>query len=336
MPVSRVSRVDRSSAHHSHAASPRAGLLFLVMSGLLWGTGGLLGSLLGRVGGLSPLAVASYRLTVGGALILAVLLLGGRARSRSGNRSGGGRRWPRGRAVWVRILTLGVLTASYQGCYFVAVSLTSVSLATLVTIGASPALVMAVERVTGRRRFDRRMAVTVVLALTGLCLLVGLPSGGLSLPAVFAGAGLALVSATGFAIITLLGTRPVAGLDDLTMIGLGFAVGGTLLAALAGPTVGLGFRPRPDTLGLLAALGAVPTAIAYALYFRGLRTAAASTAAVIALLEPLTGTILAVLLLGDRLNAAGILGAVLLAGGVVLAATAPDAGRAAQRPGQHP
>jgi DME family drug/metabolite transporter len=119
----------------------------------------------------------------------------------------------------------------------------------------------------------------------------------------------------------------VPGLDDLTMSGLGFAVGGTLLAALAGPTVGLGFRPRPATLGLLAALGAVPTAIAYTLYFRGLRTTAASTAAVMALLEPLTGTILATLLLGDRLNAAGVVGAVLLAGGVVLAATAPDAGR---------
>jgi DME family drug/metabolite transporter len=317
----RVSRVDRSIAHHPNVASPRAGLPFLITSGLLWGTGGLLGSLLGRVGGLSPLAVASYRLTVGGGLILAVLLLGSGARSR-------GRWWPRGRAAWVRILTQGVLTASYQGCYFVAVSLTSVSLATLVTIGASPVLVMAVERATGRRRFDRRMAVTAVLALTGLGLLVGLPSGGLGLPAVLAGAGLALAAAIGFAVMTLLGTRPVPGLDDLTMTGLGFAMGGTLLAALAGPTVGLGFRPRPDTLGLLAALGAVPTAIAYALYFRGLRTAAASTAAVMALLEPLTGTILATVLLGDRLNAAGILGAVLLAGGVVLAATAPDAGHA--------
>jgi hypothetical protein len=44
---------------------------------------------------------------------------------------------------------------------------------------------------------------------------------------------------------------------------------------------------------LLIALGTGPTAVAYTLYFRGLRTAAASTGALLSLLEPLTGTILA-------------------------------------------
>ena len=42
---------------------------------------------------------------------------------------------------------------------------------------------------------------------------------------------------------------------------------------------GLGFRPGPAALGLLIALGTGPTAVAYTLYFRGLRTAAASTGA---------------------------------------------------------
>ena len=37
-------------------ARPSAGLLCLVTSGLLWGTGGLAGSLLGRVAGLSAIA----------------------------------------------------------------------------------------------------------------------------------------------------------------------------------------------------------------------------------------------------------------------------------------
>jgi DME family drug/metabolite transporter len=285
----------------------------LIISGLLWGTGGLLGSLLGRTGGLSPLAVASYRLTVGGVLIVAVLILSGRLSAR--HRPHG---WP----AWRRILVLGLLTASYQGCYFAAVSLTSVSLATLVTIGSAPVLVLAVERATGRRRHDRRTSVTVVLALAGLGLLVGLPAGGAN-PA---GAVLALMSAAGFATISLLGKRSVPGLDDLTMTGLGFAVGGSLLAALAGPTTGLGFQPHASTICLLIALGAVPTAIAYTLYFRGLRVSAASTGALMALLEPLTGTVLAAMVLGDRLSVAGISGAVLLCGGVVLAATAPVAG----------
>ena len=45
---------------------PASGLLCLVASGLLWGTGGLTGTLLSRTAGLSAISVAAGRLTVGG------------------------------------------------------------------------------------------------------------------------------------------------------------------------------------------------------------------------------------------------------------------------------
>ena len=48
---------------------------YLVMSGLLWGTGGLTGTLLGRAAGLPGLSVAAYRLATGGALIVGFLLV---------------------------------------------------------------------------------------------------------------------------------------------------------------------------------------------------------------------------------------------------------------------
>src|SRR5215471_2317454 len=91
------------------------GLLYLVMSGLLWGTGGLTGSLLSRATGLSAISVAAYRLTAGGLLIVVLLLVAGR-------------RWPAGRAAWTRITAIGLLAAMYQSCYFTAVALTSVPL----------------------------------------------------------------------------------------------------------------------------------------------------------------------------------------------------------------
>ena len=103
---------------------PGPGLLCLVMSGLLWGTGGLTGSLLSRITGLSALSVAAYRLAVGGLLIVVFLTVTGRRR-------------PVGRAAWTRIAVIGAVAAQYQSCYFIAVSLTSVALATLVTIGTA-------------------------------------------------------------------------------------------------------------------------------------------------------------------------------------------------------
>jgi drug/metabolite transporter, DME family len=282
---------------------PATGLLYLVMSGLLWGTGGLTGSLLSRATGLSAISVAAYRLTAGGALIVVFLTVTGR-------------RWPTGRPAWRRITVIGLLAALYQSCYFVAVSLTSVPLATLVTIGTAPVLVLGADRVTGRRT-GRFAAATTGLAVTGLGLLVGLPSG-FSQTAVLASAGMAVLAAAGFAAVTVTGSRPVPGLDDLTVTGFGFTAGGLALMPLAQLTGGIGFRPGPAAIGLLVALGTGPTAVAYTLFFRGLRSAAPSTAALMTLLEPLTGAILAAFLLGERLSATGIAGAAIIAAAVVL------------------
>lgn len=223
--------------------------VYLVMSGLLWGTGGLTGAEFGHVTGLSALAVAAYRLLAGGGLIVIL------------------------------------------GCYFTAVSLTSVSLATLITIGGSPVIVQVAERFRGR---GRGAAGATVLALCGL----------------------GLLAAAGFATLTLIGASPVPGLDDLTVTGFGFAFGGLVLLPFAAIS-GLAFRPGPAAIGLLIALGTGPTAAAYTLYFRGLRGAPPGTAALLALLEPLTATLLAALLLGERLSLPGLAGAALLLAAVV-------------------
>ena len=225
--------------------------LFLMLSGLLWGTGGLIGTLLGRAAGLSPWSVAAYRLLAGGGLIIAVLTLTGR-------------RWPTRRVAWTRIAVNGLLSALFQSCYFAAISLTSVSLATLVTIGGTPVIVTVVEQARGCRALGRAGVITMALALGGLGLLTGLPGGGFSETAVLAGTGMALLSAAGFAVVTLIGTSPVTGLDELTLNGFGFSLGGMALLPLAAVVGGgLGFRPSLASAGLLAALGIGPTAVAY-------------------------------------------------------------------------
>jgi DME family drug/metabolite transporter len=279
--------------------------LYLVLSGLLWGTGGLIGTLLGRAAGLSAMSVASYRLLAGGGLIVAFLSLTGKRR-------------PTGRAAWSRIAVNGLLSALFQSCYFGAIALSSVSLATLVTIGATPVIVAIAEHARGRRPLTRADMITTATALAGLGLLVGDPGGGLSETAVLASTALALLSAGGFAAVTLIGTSLVTGLDELTLNGFGFSLGGLVLLPLAAVLGGgAGFRPSLASVGLLAALAVGPTAAAYTLYFRGLRKASATTAALLTLIEPLAAALLAAVVLGDRLSATGIAGAVVLLAAVV-------------------
>lgn len=301
------------------AARPGTGnksLGALVAAGILWGTGGPLGSLLGQATGLPALAVATYRLLVGGAVIMAVL-----AATRRG--------LPRGLARWRRIAVIGLLSALYQSSYFTAIALTSVSVATLVTIGATPVIVLSAEAFAGRQRVTGRVLLSVALAVAGLGLLTGFPAGRLSMVHLLAGTAAALVSAAGFAAVTLLGARPVDGLSELTMTGGGFALGGILLAPFAGIAGGLGFSPTPVALGLVIALGIAPTAAAYLLYFRALRGVSAGTAALLSLIEPLTAVVLAVLFLGDHLNGTNITGAVLLGATVALAGMPVSAWRPA-------
>src|SRR4029077_15311555 len=127
-----------------------------------------------------------------------------------------------------------------------------VALATLVTIGTAPVIVLGVYRVTGRR-VGRLAPVAACLALAGLGLLVGLPSG-FSQTAVLASAGIAVLSAAGFAAVTLIGARPVPGLDALAVPGVASPRGGLILLPLAAATGGLSFRPGLEAAGLLLAL----------------------------------------------------------------------------------
>ena len=90
-------------------------------------------------------------------------------------------------------------------------------------------------------------------------------------------------------------------------------------------------------LALTAWLGLVSTAFAYVLFVRGLRAIPASTAGTLGLAEPLVAVAVAVVVLGERLDALEIAGGVLLLAGVVLASVpplrrAPDAVRARTAP----
>jgi DME family drug/metabolite transporter len=279
-----------------------------VVGAVLWGTGGLTGAVLADQG-MGPLAVATYRLGAGGLLLLVGLALVGRLH-----------RVPLRRDVVVRVVVTGVLAALYQGFYFAAVVLGSVSTATLVALGAAPVMVAGATAVLGRRAPSVRTALAVGLALAGLVLLLGAPAGGASAAV---GAALALVPAAAFATMTVVNRTPVAGLGPLELTGVSFTLGAALLAPAA---IVLGGPMRPASVtgvALLVWLGLGPTALAYGAYFGGLRSVEGATASVVALLEPLTAAVGAALLLDERIGIPGLVGGVLLASGIVVTRVAP-------------
>jgi DME family drug/metabolite transporter len=278
-------------------------MLFLVVAGVLWGTGGLAGSLLHDRTGLHPLAVAAYRLLIGGAL--ATLALAAHLRN-----------VPWTGAVGRRLLTAGALLAVFQASYFGGVAMTSVSLATLVTIGSSPVIIAVVSAVRDRRMPSARTALCIALALTGLGLLAGTPSARDFWHSVL-GIALCLAAAAGFAAFTLVNRNTVPELSTGATISLGLVIGGLFLLPAA-LTLGMVLPVTPEVLATALFLGAVPTAVAYGCYLVALRQANPVAAALAAVLEPLTATVLSVAFFGERLGTVGIIGAVLLGAALVV------------------
>ncbi|WP_329058463.1 DMT family transporter [Amycolatopsis sp. NBC_01480] len=284
----------------------------LVLAGVLWGTGGLAGSLLGQLAGLHPLAVAAYRLLVGGVTASAYVAL-----------TGGLRDLPRTPEALRRLIAVGALFALFQTSYFAAVSLSSVSTATMTTIGAAPVVLTVVSAVRKRRAPRLWTLVSVGGAVAGLVLLRWSPETATSPARLAGGLGFALLAAAGFAVLTLVTAEPVDGLEPLATTAFGCLAGGLLLTPAA-VWLGMGLPARADVLLLAVYFGAVPTAVAYAAYFRGLGGAHPVLGALSALLEPLTATVLSVVFLHDRLSALAWGGAVLLVAALAVGYWRPE------------
>ncbi|MCC2267052.1 MULTISPECIES: DMT family transporter [Streptomyces] len=296
------------------------GLLYLIVAGVAWGTAGAAASLVYRASDMGPVALSFWRCAVGLVLLLAARPLHRRVRTAV---NGGpddracrrGTREPFARKAR-RSLVTGLGLAVFQTAYFAAVQSTGLAVATVVTLGAGPVLIALGARLTLGEHLGAGGLTAVAGALAGLGVLV-LGGGGTTvrLPGVL----LALLSAAGYSVMTLL-TRwwgRDGGADAASTSVGAFAVTSLCLLPLA---LAEGLVPHTAEpvrlLWLLAYVAAVPTALAYGLYFAGAAVVRSATVSVIMLLEPVSAAALAVLLLGEHLTAATLAGTLLMLGSV--------------------
>ena len=302
--------------------SPRAAAPLLVLAGaVLWGTTGTAQALgIGGVaGGVPPVAVGAARIAVGGAglLVIAALL----------------RALPRVAMLQQRsiawALTAGALAiAGYQATFFAGVDRAGVALGTVVAIGSAPAFTGLVGWAARDERPEPGWLPATALAVAGSVLLL-LPHGGVRAD----GFGIALTLGAGlcFAVGTVaMKTLLEAGVEPVAVVALIFSAGAVLASpALFAVDAGWLLTGRGAATALY--LGLAATTVAYVLFSRGLAGVPSSSAATLALAEPLTAAALGLLLLAERPGPLGWLGGTLvLTGLVVLAMRHRRAARAAR------
>lgn len=292
--------------------SARVGLLQVCTAGVLWGTGGVVVTVLHERDGLGPMTVSAWRMALGAVALIGFALATNRWRLVQTTM----------RTHPVRAALVGCGTAAYQGLYFVSVLMVGVSVSTVVSLGLAPILAAAWEHLVGRTRPTLRQVTVLATALAGLVLISATAHEGTPAPSANPTLGLVLAVAAGviYAATTVLGHTLAQRVDTVALTTCATAVGAVALAPFFGVALASGepvLTRDPASLTLLVYLGVATMGLSYALLYAGLRTTSGSAATVATLVEPLSAALLAALLLGERLPWQAILGAVLILAAVV-------------------
>lgn len=307
---------ERSMAGHQTAPPDRAAMrlpasirpyLLVLAAAFLWGTIGVVGKVLYDLGQISPLALGLFRLGIA-APLLGLLTW----------RLDRGHPWrfQRGEVRWW-LLAMASMGA-YQIFLFNAVQRTDVTTAIFLAICTAPILVALTAPFVLSERLTRSALAAGGLALAGTALVLGFsdPRAMLASGKLF-GNLLALGAAACWATYAIVARRLVQYHRPTRITFLTFAGAALLVAPLViwqGEPVVL----PPAGWALAIYLGVVPTALAYFLYVRGLRSVGATTSSFMALAEPGTAAILAALLFDEQPGASGWLGVGFLLAGLVL------------------
>ena len=255
--------------------------------------------------GVEPVAVGTARIVVGAVLLVAIALVFG------------GGRIALGRADRRLVLLSGVFVAVYQASFFAAVAETGVAVGTVVALGSAPAFTGLFARTFAGERLDARWYAATGLACVGVCLLtLGGGSGAVSVP----GVALALAAGAGYAGYAVAGKRMLdQGATPEGAMAAVFATGGMLLSPLLF-LVPAGGLLTPEGVAMAAYLGALPTAVAYVLFARGLERLGPSETSTLTLAEPVTAMVLGFVVLSERPGALAVAGAGLVLAGLALLA----------------
>lgn len=280
-----------------------ASFVSVVLAACLWGSLGIFGRFLYQYG-LTPLSVVTAKNLVAALTLFAVALVVK----------------PSMLLVEKRTLSLlalnGLVSVSLLNwLYFTTVFLAGAGIAALLLYTA-PVFVVLLSRVFLKQSLTGKKILALVLVIAGLFFLTGVPTTAANrIPHTALATG--LLSGLTWAFYSLF-TKPllkkIPGVPLLFYVfGFGF-----LFLFLLQPQTLLGMHLPARGWGLLMGLGLIPTAGAYLLYNRGLKSLDAAVASIIATIEPVSAIMQESLFFGRVLQGPEVAGAALILLGAVV------------------
>ena len=216
-------------------------------------------------------------------------------------------------------LGMGLLSLLlFTVCYFTTISMASLSVAAIL-LYTSPIWVMLMSLVCFQESLTRRKVLCAAMAFGGCVLVSGIGSGSHFSPMVIA---TGLLSAVGYGLYSIFGTFALRKYPPLTVTTYAFLFGAAGALFLCNPVSTVRVvceAAHPTALVLLLIVTAFVTAVLpYLLYTVGLSHMRASTAAIMASIEPVVATAAGAAVFHEVLTLPALLGIVLVLAAIVV------------------
>ncbi|WP_163538352.1 EamA family transporter [Gracilibacillus sp. YIM 98692] len=276
----------------------RKAIALILIASVLWGTTGTAQTFAPDTA--HPVALGAIRLAIGGIVLLIIMLIQGKIHFNN----------------WIRISTfIAIISmAAYHPLFFSAVSLTGVAIGTVVAIGSAPILAGLLEWIVNRSFPHKTWWIATILAIIG-CLLLTLNSQEVIISP--KGIFMALGAGLAFAMFTISNKYILKHHSPEEAVAVVFTLAALLLSPLYFVYDFTWFL-QVDGLVVSLHLGLIATALAYIFYSNGLIGTSAATAVTLSLAEPLTASVLGVLVVRETLTWQSSIGVVCIFLGLVL------------------
>lgn len=280
--------------------------MFILIAGTLWGIMGIFVRRL-EAAGFDSIQIASMRIMGGAILFILICALTDRKKLRIQIRDLG---WFAG----MGILSILMFTI----CYFKTISIASLSVAAILLYTA-PIMVMLMSLVLFKEKLTQKKAAALLMAFSGCVLVAGIGgSAGISLAAIVIG----LLSGFGYGLYSIFGTYVVKKYSALTVTAYTFLFGSIGAVFICRPTeivsIISGSEKKVQICILILCTVFFTAFLPYLFYTIGLTYIKASSASIMASVEPVVASIAGVVVFHEKMTPMSLAGIILVLGAIIL------------------
>lgn len=272
--------------------------ILVLLAAMLWGTTGTAQTFI--EGTAHPLTIGALRLSIGGFSLLLFVLATKKLKAKAIP-------W---KAAWLSAAAM----ALFQPFFFSSVQLTGIAVGTVVAIGSAPVFTGMLEWILFRKKPNRVWLIATLCAIVGCVLLFANTESAAVNPL---GILLALGGGVSFASYAIVSKNVLEALEAVPAVAVIFSLSALFLLPFLF-ILDLSYIQETENLSVILYLGIAATGLSYILFSTGLKQIPSSSAVTLSLAEPLTASLLGVLIVGETLSGLAWSGVGLLLGGIVV------------------